>query len=35
MNNELTTCKQDQQHQQQSNREISQKGAQENIASML
>ena len=35
MNNEPTTCKQDQQHQQQSNREISQKGAQENIASML
>ena len=29
MNNESTTCKQDQQHQQQSNREISQKGTQE------
>ena len=29
MNNEPTTCKQDQQYQQQSNREISQKGAQE------
>ena len=29
MNNEPTTCKQDQQHQQQSNREISQKGTQE------
>ena len=29
MNNEPTTCKQDQQHQQQSNREIIQKGTQE------
>ena len=29
MNNEPTTCKQDQQHQQQSNRKISQKGTQE------
>ena len=29
MNNEPATCKQDQQHQQQSNREIIQKGTQE------
>ena len=29
INNEPTTCKQEQQHQQQSNREISQKGTQE------
>ena len=33
MNNEPTICKQDQQHQQQSNREIWQKGTQKNIAS--
>ena len=35
IDNEPTICKQDQQHQQQSNREIRQKVTQKNIASML